>query len=113
MKTLIACLVIAMAMESAASEPRQPRVLFFHASWCVPCEQALKGPEAFPDWLRRSGWEVDESTRSHVQLVNVDDRNDLVTIYGVRRIPAMVLIDGVHSGPVMYTGRASLIGMFR
>ncbi|MBS0202315.1 MAG: thioredoxin family protein [Planctomycetes bacterium] len=113
MRILLACLLMCAISSPAESGERRPRVLFFHAEWCSPCRKALNGPDSFPEWLRRSGWQVDESIRAHVQLVDVDNRNDLVTIYGVSQIPAMVLIDDVSSAPVLYTGRASLIGMFK
>jgi DNA-directed RNA polymerase subunit RPC12/RpoP len=90
----------------AVHHPRYPRVIFFHADYCEPCRVAMKD---FTPWLRQSGWQVDDTDRAHVQLMDATDNK-----FGVERIPAMVLLtdDGKHSKPVPYTGRQSLLKMF-
>lgn len=92
-------------------KPRYPRVVFLTGKSCPPCKAALRD---FPDWLRKSGWQVDETQRAHVQIVSVEEREDLAVLYSVKMVPAMVLLtdDGKHSPPVVYTGRASLTRMF-
>lgn len=106
--------------QAAVSAPqglpeRTPRIVFFHAKWCQPCQAALHGTNEFPGWLRQAGWRVDESDRAHLQLVDVDAHPDVASRHGVRMLPAMVLIvrderDNVSSTkPVVYSGRASIV----
>lgn len=88
-------------------EPRPSRILFFHAKWCKPCHEALEGPAAFPDWLRKSGWKVGETSDCHVQIIDIDSRDDLKTIHKIESIPSMVVLGG--DGRVFqYKGRQSL-----
>lgn len=91
------------------ADERPGRVLFFHAS-CPPCIEALEGPQQFPDWLRKAGWKIGAGTDSHVQLIDVDRRDDLRTIYKVDKVPAMVVLGSdlrVHQ----YTDRQSLLSL--
>lgn len=107
MKPLVAFLLL---LSASFAEDRPGRLIFFHASWCTPCVEALEGPQQFPDWLRASGWKVGVGTENHVQLVDIDRRDDLKTIYHVESVPSMVVVGGdgtVHP----YTGRKSMIDL--
>lgn len=99
------------SLANGQDHPRYPRVVFVTGKSCPPCKAALKD---FPPWLRKSGWQVDETSRAHVQIVSIEEREDLVELFGVSLVPAMVLLtdDGKHSKPVTYTGRKSLLRMF-
>lgn len=93
---------------------RVPRILFFHAEWCVPCQVAIRD---FPEWLKASGYQVDPTERAHVQLVDFNKHPDLARTYGVSLLPTMVLIDSVDgeikaSDPVQYAGRQSILDLF-
>lgn len=104
-----------MCVAVAVAQDRYPRVLFFHCEACGPCKAALSGPNQFPEWLKRAGWQVDETTRAHVQLVSTDERDDLKTKYSITLVPAMVLLKDERTvgKPVVYSGRESLVSMFR
>lgn len=107
----------ASAPVSQGLPERAPRIVFFHAKWCLPCQAALRGPDSFPEWLRKAGWRVDESNRAHLQLVDVDANPEVASLHRVKLLPAMVLIvrdenDNVSSSePVVYSGRASIISL--
>lgn len=93
---------------------RVPRLLFFHASWCGPCQAQLTGKDAFPEWLREKGWLVGESDGSHIQLIDTDKNAEITSRYGVEQIPALVLIDRVDGvvkayPPVASKGRTTII----
>ena len=93
---------------------RIPRILFFHAEWCTPCQAAIRD---FPEWLKASGYQVDPTERAHVQLVDFDKHPDLARTYSISQLPTMVLIDSVDgkitaSDPVAYTGRQSILDLF-
>ena len=77
-------------LEDATPKPRFPRILFFTASYCGPC-QAAKG-ECF-EWLKHSGWQIDESDRAHLQVVPIEKNSGLFAKYGVGAMPSFVLID--------------------
>lgn len=115
MRWQISVITLCLLLLAADGTPRQPRVLFFHASWCNPCHAALDDDKenSFPKWLRASGWTVGVSIRDHVQLVDIDQRHDLQELYGVTTIPAMVLVDGKKNSPIPYTGRQSLVDLFK
>lgn len=99
-----------------AANPRYPRMLFFHADWCKPCVQALddNNPNSFRAWLRKSQYQVDDTDRAHVQLVDFDDHIELAMKYGVTRLPSLVLLrsDRVCSEATDYTGRQSIVDLF-
>lgn len=56
------------------------KVLYFSATWCGPCKQL--GP-------------IMESLSSEInyEKINVDTSPDLVTKYGIRNIPTMILVE--------------------
>ena len=107
MRSIIAFLLLCVPL---LADERPGRVLFFHASWCKPCVEALEGPQEFPDWLRKAGWKIGVGPENHIQLVDIDRRDDLKTIYNIESIPSMVVIGGdlkVHE----YKGRQSIVDL--
>ncbi|NCX55913.1 MAG: hypothetical protein EBW87_01750 [Burkholderiaceae bacterium] len=82
MRSIIAFLLLCVPL---LADERPGRVLFFHASWCKPCVEALEGPQEFPDWLRKAGWKIGVGPENHIQLVDIDRRDDLKTIYNIER----------------------------
>ena len=81
--------VIALLLVSADPTIRSRRVLMFHASWCIPCNAAIREIEP---WYRPSGWTFGETADCHVQYIDVDKHPELVKRFGVEQIPAFVLI---------------------
>lgn len=65
------------------------RVLAFTADWCDPC-QANK---PYLDAMQHIGWKIDGSVSADVQIVDCDERPDLVSRYGVVGIPVFILVD--------------------
>lgn len=107
MRVIVAFLLLCVPL---FAEERAGRVLFFHASWCKPCVDAMEGPQQFPEWLRKAGWKIGVGPENHIQLVDIDHRDDLKTIYKIESIPSMVVIGSdlkVHE----YTGRQSLVDL--
>lgn len=70
-----------------ASRANKPVLLHFSATWCGPCQQMERGVFPHP--------QVQQLLRSSVAAVKVDsDQNpQLVQQYGVRGLPADVMID--------------------
>jgi thioredoxin 1 len=56
------------------------QLFYFSAEWCVPCQTL--GP--IMDQV---------STQTPVQKFNIDYEADLITKYGVRNIPTVVLVE--------------------
>jgi thioredoxin 1 len=56
------------------------QLFYFSAEWCVPCQTL--GP--IMDQV---------STKIQVQKFNIDYEADLITKYGVRNIPTVVLVE--------------------
>lgn len=77
--------------EPKERQPRPRRVLMFTADWCYACKAGLKD---FGPWLEKSGWQIDETEAAHCQLIDADERPDLVRKYRVATLPTFVLIDG-------------------
>lgn len=93
----------------ATEKPREPRVLVFTADWCPHCKFEPGTPADFKTKLGASGWQVGESQRDHVQVINIDQRADLAETYGVVSVPCCVLVDGkeMHK-PVPYKDWTSI-----
>ncbi len=81
------------AEEKAKPWVRQRRVLFATAKWCGYCPQTeaeIRG------YLGTSPvkWQIDETESANVQVVDWDERQDLVRRYKIGYPPTFVLIDG-------------------
>ena len=65
-------------------------MLVFKASWCGAC-QSLNY-----EWpsLQKVGWRIGEKRTDHIQLVDADQRPDLISRYGISALPTLVLVDG-------------------
>jgi len=99
--------------EAVTEKPRRRRVLAFTAAWCAPCnaDRSFKN-EAAP-WLQKSGWQIDETSRAHVQIVDLDKRPDLAKRYGVETVPALVLIDDDQAiARDTYRGKNTVVDLF-
>lgn len=57
------------------------RVLRFTASWCQPCKMLAKTLE-------------DVNTNVPIEVIDIDDNSELAKEYGIRGVPAMVMLDG-------------------
>jgi|GEM_PF-1263426 len=79
------------------------RVLIFKASWCGAC-QALNY-----EWpkLEAVKWKVGSGEQSHFQLVDADERPDLMTKYGVSSLPTIIRIENEQE-----VSRHGLLGAF-
>lgn len=79
------------------------RVLIFKASWCGAC-QALNY-----EWpkLEAVKWKVGSDEQSHFQLVDADERPDLMTKYGVSSLPTIIRIENEQE-----VARHGLLGAF-
>ena len=55
------------------------KILYFSASWCLPCKQ-------FGPVMEQMGQSVP------VQKINVDDQPDLATAYSVRNVPTVIIV---------------------
>ena len=71
-------------------KPVKRKVLVFKASWCGAC-QSLNY-----EWpsLQKVGWRIGEKRTDHIQLVDADQRPDLISRYGISALPTLVLVDG-------------------
>lgn len=72
-----------------ALKPQKRKVLVFKATWCGAC-QSLNY-----EWprLKKAGWRVGEKLTDHIQLVDADQRPDLISRYGISSLPTLVLVD--------------------
>ena len=70
-------------------KPVKRRILVFKATWCGAC-QALKS-----EWpsMKQVGWRVGQKLTDHIQLVDSDERPDLVSKYGITALPTLILVD--------------------
>jgi thiol-disulfide isomerase/thioredoxin len=84
----------AESSEGAASKPKalkplKRKVLVFKATWCSGCQ--LLDYE-WPS-MKKVGWRIGEKPTDHIQLVDSDERPDLVSKYGITALPSLVLVD--------------------
>ncbi|NQV28410.1 MAG: thioredoxin family protein [Rhodopirellula sp.] len=70
--------------------PLKRKVLVFKASWCGAC-QSLN--DEWPS-LKKAGWRIGEKLTDHIQLVDADQRPDLISRYAINSLPTLVLVDG-------------------
>lgn len=80
-----------LPLQTAAEKPRVKRVLMFTAEWCYACKTGLAD---FGPWLEKSGWQIDDTDAAHCQLIDADERPDMVRKYRITSLPTFVLIDG-------------------
>lgn len=73
-----------------ALKPRKRRILVFKASWCSACQ--LLNYE-WPS-MKKVGWRVGVKLTDHIQLVDSDERPDLVSRYRITELPTLLLVDG-------------------
>ncbi len=65
------------------------RVLVFKASWCGACQSFnYEWPK-----LEAVKWKVGANEQSHFQLVDADERPDLMAKFGVSSLPTVILIE--------------------
>jgi thiol-disulfide isomerase/thioredoxin len=71
-------------------KPLKRKILVFKATWCGAC-QALNY-----EWpsMKKVGWRVGGKLTDHIQLVDSDERPDLVSKYRITELPTLVLVDG-------------------
>lgn len=87
----------AVVRDKSASETPQPalpktqrrRVLVFKASWCGAC-QGLNH-----EWprLRAVNWRVGTDDTQHFQMVDADERPDLMAKFGVASLPTILVVE--------------------
>lgn len=77
--------------ELAEKKPEQPkrRVLVFKAVWCGAC-QGLN--YEFPK-LEAVRWKIGATESNHFQLVDADERPDLMSKYSVSSLPTILLVE--------------------
>jgi thioredoxin 1 len=68
------------------------KYLYFTASWCGPCK--MLGP--IIERVKNSG--------INIQKIDVDTNNDLVSQFGIRNIPTVVLTDDSNKEYTRITG---------
>lgn len=71
-------------------KPLKRRILVFKASWCSACQ--LLNYE-WPS-MKKVGWRIGGKLTDHIQLVDSDERPDLVSRYGITQLPTLLLVDG-------------------
>lgn len=73
-------------------KPLKRKVLVFKATWCGACQSLSH------EWpsLKKAGWRVGNKLTDHIQLVDADQRADLMARYGVTSLPTLVLVDGTE-----------------
>jgi thiol-disulfide isomerase/thioredoxin len=71
-------------------KPVKRRVLVFKATWCSACRSLDS------EWprLRAVNWRIGTKETDHFQLVDSDQRPDLVSRYGITQLPTLLLLDG-------------------
>lgn len=77
------------ASKSSTLKPLKRKVLVFKATWCGAC-QSLNY-----EWpsMKKVGWRIGGKLTDHIQLVDSDERPDLVSKYGITALPSLVLVD--------------------
>lgn len=58
------------------------KLLKFYADWCSPCTMLTKTLES-----------IDHDLVKNMQNINVDEDLDSLSKYGVRGVPALILVD--------------------
>lgn len=77
----------------SAEHARQPRVLVFTASWCVPCRRL----HAALDYLTRPelGWRVGPGPEHHFELIDATNLDHpAIEAFRVTEFPTLIRVDG-------------------
>lgn len=74
-------------MQHATEEPGEYRLVFFHATWCGPC-QTMKGHLKSGDYKRA----LKKNNIAHVHQVDVDQVPESVKQYAIETMPTWCLI---------------------
>lgn len=61
----------------------KPALIDFFADWCMPCKSIAPVIDELADEYR---------DRAYIYKVNVDEENELASLFGVRSIPALLFI---------------------
>jgi hypothetical protein len=83
------------AVEVRRVAGRNPRVLFITAKDCKSCErelERLRRPGGDFEAMQARGWEIGDSSDSHLQIVDRDKIPDLVRQLNVREYPTVACI---------------------
>jgi len=79
------------------SEPERPqRMLFFTASWCMPCRRMKENDETTDapfQILKQKGWEIGKAHSNHIQVFDIDESQDLAQKHSVRTLPTIIVVD--------------------
>tara|TARA_R110002072_G_scaffold303099_1_gene493447 strand:- start:164835 stop:165365 length:531 start_codon:yes stop_codon:yes gene_type:complete len=77
------------ASKPSTLKPLKRKILVFKATWCGAC-QSLNY-----EWpsMKKVGWRIGGKLTDHIQLVDSDERPDLVSKYGITALPTLVLVD--------------------
>lgn len=98
--------VLAVLSNQEVKEERKQRIYYFTATWCSACKAASRD---FKPWLEKGGWQVDDTPQAHVQLIDADQRPDLVRKFGITSLPTLVLVkDGKEIRRTGYAGRSTI-----
>ncbi|MEM1013409.1 MAG: thioredoxin family protein [Planctomycetota bacterium] len=99
---------IAWKTSLADASAERPRLLYFTADWCGPCQTMKR--ETWPDDT------VEEAIKAFDAVyVNIDDHEDLARQYAVATIPTIVVIDanGEVVDSIQYSTASQMVSFLR
>ncbi|MCA9013731.1 MAG: thioredoxin family protein [Planctomycetaceae bacterium] len=84
--------MFAPVQQDDGTEASSNRMLMFTSKTCPPCREwkTTVAPR-----MRESNWLIGDEETNHIQFIDCDTRQDLVTKYGVSSIPLFVMIDPI------------------
>lgn len=105
-------------VDAQPQSERIPRVLYFHAPWCKPCQAQLHGQDSFVPYFVAAGFTVNDSDRAHIQLIDVEKTPSALAVYGVKMLPSVVLLDRVDGKvkayePFISKGRETIVDVLK
>lgn len=74
-----------------ADDESDPRILFFTAPWCGPCQQIKR--RIFPVMIE-AGWRISAREDGHIQIVDGDHLPELAARYRVTTYPTFIVVHG-------------------